>query len=145
MFGDPDDEFGGGGGAALDGFLAVGGTTGGFLPVGGAGFDFAPGTSGAEVEDCAEGLRAALRAPTFGILGAAFGRGGGIVGGRGLAPFGLEGTPIEDCETLLKLDSCEESSVSCTPPDFRSFGMPAANSPPSCGGASIPPPPLLCN
>lgn len=82
--------------------------------------------------------------------GAAPGGGGGAPGGLGAAPGGKGGAAAlgGGVETLLDAGSGSESYAPVlTPPDFLNFGMPPANSPPSCGAAdSIPPPtgPLPC-
>ena len=149
-------EAGGGGGggapgAAVVGFLDAGGGIGGFFPIGGGGLGFECAISGVECEACGVGRNEFLRADTPpGGGGAAPGGGGGAPGGLGAAPGGKGGAAAlgGGVETLLDVGSGSESYAPVlTPPDFLSFGMPPANSPPSCGAAdSILPPagPLPC-
>jgi hypothetical protein len=86
-----------------------------------------------------------LRAATPpGSGGAAPGGRGGAPGGLGAAAEGKGGAAARGggVDTLRDVGSGSESYAPVlTPPDFLSFGIPPANSPPSCGAAgSIPPP-----
>ena len=100
-----------------EGLREAGGGMGGFLPIGGGGLGFMP------ILDATDDGLESLRAPKMGFRADA--RGG----------FGAE----------LRVDSGSErygalpwSAPVLTPPDFRSFGMPPAKIPPSCGGVAIP-------
>lgn len=130
--------------ARPDGFREAGGGIGGFLPIGGGGLGFAWAISGSEF--VLIGLRLSFRAATAGIAGAApgGGRGGAAPGLGGGAALGLVGTFVGG-GFLLELVSGSESYTFTPPPVFLSFGMPPANSPPSCGALSIPPWPDDCS
>lgn len=133
--GPADEGGGGGGGAGLDGFRPAGGGTGGFLPIGGGGFGLLKAASGEDDIVGAVGRRFARERGIEGIAGAALGGKGGAPGGRGAADLGNAGGTFAGaigCETLLEDGSGSESYAPVlTPPDFLSFGIPPANSPPS--------------
>lgn len=123
-----------------EGFRDVGGGIGGFLPIGGGGFGFVRASLSNEC--VLVGLRLLLRADIEGGKGAdPGGKGGGATPGRGGGrPFGIDGALDTGAETFLEFVSGSESYMFTPPPVFLSFGIPAANSPPNCGAASIPPP-----
>lgn len=151
------DDGGGGGGApgagdpgngggwlgVVEGFRDAG-SGGGFLPIGGGGPFI-------DAEEPGRGRSlGVLRklAMDGGRAGAALGGGrGGLPGGAGAAPPGGFGAPnvggfgAEDDRTLLsgsdRYDESIEAPVSTAPRVFRSFGIPPAKSPPSCGAACV--------
>jgi hypothetical protein len=132
----------GGGGAIPDTFREDGGGRGGFFPMGGGGFGFDP-MSGADFVDAIdEGRRLLCNAEIDGFGGLAPGTGGaGAPGGFGAAPRGGFGAPVLDVSGSDRYGELLSAPV-FTPPDFRSFGMPPANSPASCGAADAMPPPV---
>jgi hypothetical protein len=109
--------------------------------MGGGGFGFVRASLSNEC--VLVGLRLLLRAEIEGGKGAdPGGNGGGATPGRGGGrPFGIDGALDTGAETFLEFVSGSESYMFTPPPVFLSFGIPAANSPPNCGAASIPPPP----
>lgn len=126
-----------------EGFRDAGGGIGGFLPIGG-GFGFGGVTSGAEAVDTMDdGLRLFRSAAILGGAGAAPGGGGGAPpgtrgapGGFGAEPTGGRGTLALDVSGSDRYGEALSAPVSMPlPPVLRSFGMPPANSPPSCGAA----------
>lgn len=143
------DESGGGGGAdgiddAVDeGFRDEGGGIGGFLPIGGGGLGLEMLISGLDCVPPGVGLRLCFNAATDGICGAAAegGKGGTPPGALKAFPTGggggALGAPADD---FLAFVSGSESYMFTPPALFRNFGMPPANSPPSCGAESIPGP-----
>lgn len=126
---------GGGGGAGVPGMeggwlsmeedgLREAGRGGGFLPMGGGG-PFLPMGGGRS-----DGLPGMLGAAAPGGLGAL------MVGGLGAE----KDLPLDSGSERYEEES--EAPVSTPPRLFRSFGMPPAKSPPSCGAASMPAPEL---
>lgn len=88
--------------------------------------------------------RESLRPPNTFSPGRAPGTGGagGAPGGRGAAARGGFGTELRDVSGSERYGAPPVSAAPVlTPPDFLSFGMPPANSPPSCGGAATAPSP----
>lgn len=81
------------------------------------------------------GLSGGLAPGTGGAGGAPPGGGGGAPGGFGAAPRGGVGTELRVSGSDIYGDLV--SAPVFTPPDFLNFGMPPANSPPSCGGAAM--------
>jgi hypothetical protein len=117
----------------------VGGGIGGFFPIGGGGFGLPPTNSGAEAVDIVDvGRRLSLSADTAGLsLAAPPGGRGGAPGGFGAAPVGgLAGKELRD-DSGSDIYGDWASAPVFTPPALRSFGMPPAKSPPSCGAALI--------
>jgi hypothetical protein len=108
------------------------------LPIGGGGFGFAP-MSGIEwVDTTDEGLRLFLKAAIDGLGGGRPpGIGGAAPGGLGAAGAaargGLGGAELRDVSGSDRYGECSSAPV-FTPPAFRSFGIPPANSPANCGG-----------
>ena len=113
---------------------------GGFLPIGGGGFGFVA-NGGLEFTLATEGRRLFLSAATPGGGGAAAegGNGGAPPGGRSAKPFGGAGGALGALPGELRaLVSGSESYMFTPPALFRSFGIPPAKIPPSCGADSIP-------
>jgi len=115
---------------------------GGFLPIGGGGLGLEIDMSGVDCVAAGEGLRLFLSAatPAGGGGGAAAegGRGGAPPGALGAAPLGMGGALGAPGEGLRLLVSGSESYIFTPPALFRSFGIPPANMPPSCGADSMP-------
>lgn len=140
---------GGGGGAAgvaaaiPDGFLEVGGGIGGFFPSGG-GFGFEVGISGADAVEAMDDGRRLFRSAEmagFGGRGTAPGIGGaGAPGGRGAVPVGGRGGFALLLSGSERYGDSRDAPVSI-PPAFLNFGIPPANSPPSCGAPPVDAPP----
>lgn len=125
----------GGGGASPDGFREEGGGIGGFLPIGGGGLGF-EWISGNECVDAIdEGRKLFLKADIdgFGGGGRPPGIGGAAPGGLGAAPLGGLGAVVREVSGSDRYGELLSAPV-LTPPAFRSFGIPPANKPPSCGG-----------
>ena len=145
-----EDEGGGGGAGGTDGvedgFLDAGGGMGGFLPIGGGGFGFpSPCISGVELVVEGLGRRLFLKDATpaggggGGGATAEGGRGGAPPGSLGAAPFGKGGFGGVLLDTARREFVSGSESYTLTPPAlFRSFGMPPANMPPSCGADAMP-------
>ena len=137
--------------AVEEDFRDAGGGMGGFLPIGGGGLGFERGRS--EVLAAEAGLRLFFNAATLGGEGAVTegGKGGRPPGGLGALPLGAVGggaLGVAVGGDFLEFVSGSESYRFTPPALFRSFGMPCANNPPSCGAESIPdaaeaaPPPI---
>lgn len=128
-----------------EGLRAVGGGIGGFFPIGGGGLGLCDAAvaerSGVECVCADEGLRLFLRAATDGMAGAAEGgSGGGAAPGLGGGPpIGLAGGGLGVAAFRDFVVSGSESYMLTPPPRLFNLGIPPANSPPSCGAASIPP------
>ncbi|KAK0254772.1 hypothetical protein LTS09_010243 [Friedmanniomyces endolithicus] len=123
-----------------EGLREAGGGMGGFLPIGGGGFGFVP-NGGLEFTLATEGRRLFLSADTPGGGGAAAegGNGGAPPGGRSAKPFGGAGGALGALPGELRaLVSGSESYMFTPPALFRSFGIPPAKMPPSCGADSMP-------
>jgi hypothetical protein len=118
-----------------DGLREVGGGIGGFLPIGGGGFGFMP------ILDATDDGLESFNAPKMGFGGGrppGTGGAGGAPGGFGADPRGGFGTELRDVSGSDRYGALPWSAPVLTPPAFLSFGMPPANSPPSCGGAATP-------
>ncbi|KAK0291400.1 hypothetical protein LTS00_008400 [Friedmanniomyces endolithicus] len=123
-----------------EGLREAGGGMGGFLPIGGGGFGFVE-NGGLEFTLATEGRRLFLSAATPGGGGAAAegGNGGAPPGGRNTKPFGGAGGALGALPGELRaLVSGSESYMFTPPALFRSFGIPPAKMPPSCGADSMP-------
>ncbi|KAK0863749.1 hypothetical protein LTR87_016060 [Friedmanniomyces endolithicus] len=123
-----------------EGLREAGGGMGGFLPIGGGGFGFVA-NGGLEFTLATEGRRLFLGADTPGGGGAAAegGNGGAPPGGRSAKPFGGAGGALGALPGELRaLVSGSESYMFTPPALFRSFGIPPAKMPPSCGADSMP-------
>ncbi|KAK1037253.1 hypothetical protein LTR33_016251, partial [Friedmanniomyces endolithicus] len=123
-----------------EGLREAGGGMGGFLPIGGGGFGFVA-NGGLEFTLATEGRRLFLSADTPGGGGAAAegGNGGAPPGGRSAKPFGGAGGALGALPGELRaLVSGSESYMFTPPALFRSFGIPPAKMPPSCGADSMP-------
>jgi hypothetical protein len=62
---------------------------------------------------------------------------GGAPGGFGAEPRGGFGTELRDVSGSDRYGALPWSAPVLTPPDFLSFGMPPAKSPPNCGAEAI--------
>ena len=91
--------------------------------------------SGLEKADCGAGLRLCFNADTAGFSGIAFGRRGGAPGGLGAEALGAVGMFLDVSGSDRYGESVSRPVL--TPPDFRSFGMPPENIPPSWGAPDI--------
>lgn len=142
-----NETIGDGVGANPDGFREAGGGIGGFFPIGGGlGFEDMS-KEDSEADDA--GLRLFRNCITDGADGAEpGGRGGADPGTRGALPLGgLGAAPIGGRGAELRDDSGSDmygdllSAPVSIPPAFRSFGIPPAKIPASCGGPLFEPPP----
>lgn len=128
---------GGGGGAeggaeewiAAEGLREPGGG-GGFLPTGGGG--------GFDDAELAVFLRLAIEGWKVGADGRPGIAGAAPGGGRGAETVGGFGADLDVDSGSERYDESRLAPVSTPPPVFRSFGMPPAKRPPSCGAASMP-------